>query len=160
MVESLLQGLSSLARCLCYHKALKKCQLNPRVVYLEARGINGNAVRIDLGRGTGDSTDYPYGSIFLLADPLHRPNDARHVADPYNAAHRLSILPQLTVPLDRERYKRLIVDLIEGTDQVISNVLLLEEAYAIVQALDGIWEAIQEARPHWGEHDLGALDPV
>jgi hypothetical protein len=64
--------------------------------------------------------------------------------------------------LDRKRYKRLVEDLINGTIEVISNVLLLDEAYEIVRALDRIWWAIQDTKSRWREteHDLGKLNPV
>jgi hypothetical protein len=47
MAESLLQGLSSLAGGLCYHKALKKCQPNPRVVYLKQL-VDGKRVTVEI----------------------------------------------------------------------------------------------------------------
>lgn len=128
------------------------------VKYMEVVGVNGNAVRIDLV--VKNPSDYPYDTIFLLAHPERPSNDARMVADPYNHARFLYILPDPMAKLDRKRYKRLIEDLINGTANVISNVLLLDEAYEIVRALDRIWWAIQDARSWWSGHDLGKLNPV
>lgn len=134
--------------------------LAAEVKYLEVTGINGNAVRIDLGNAAPHPTAYPSDSIFLLADPGHPPCEAQKVVDPYDSTRSLYILLRPTARLDRERYKKLLVDLIKGTDNVIANVLLLDEAYAIVQALDRIWGAIQEAKGQWRFHALGKLQPV
>lgn len=128
------------------------------VKYLEVTGVTGNAIRIDLGKA--QTTEYPADSIFFLADPTNPPKEARQVVDPYNPTRLLYILPKPQVRLDRDRYKRLIVDLIEGTDHVITNALLLDEAYALVNALDRIWEAIQTAQPQWRPQALGAMRPV
>ena len=134
--------------------------LAQEVKYFEVTGINGNAVRIDLNKGKECPTEYLYDSIFLLANPHSAPAAARNVTDPYDNTRSLSILPHPTARLDRERYKRLIVDLIEGTDHVISNVLLLDEAYEIVKILDRIWGAIQGAKCRWRRPTLGTLQPV
>ena len=130
------------------------------VKYLEVRGINGNAVRVDLGKGTESPTAYPYGSTFFLANPTAPVSEAQPVIDPYDSSRTLSILPEPMARLDRDRYKRLILDLIKGTDDVIANVLLFDEAYEIVKTLDRIWEAIQDAKPHWKECELSKLVPV
>lgn len=128
------------------------------VKYMEFVGVNGNAVRVDLmGK---KPMDYPYDSIFFVSNPEHPSNNADKVSDPYNSARSLYILPSPRRRLDRERYRRLIEDLIEGEDKVISNVLLLEEAYKIVSALDRIWWAIQDARDRWTPCNFRELKPV
>jgi len=139
--------------------------LSKEVKYMEVIGINGNAVRIDLVKEPPEDlqkppVDYPYDTIFLLANPQNPPANARKVKDPYNPVRNLYILPNLMARLDRKRYKRLVEDLINGTDEVISNVLLLDEAYEIVRALDRIWWAIQDAKSRWIPHDLQRLNPV
>jgi predicted dehydrogenase len=133
------------------------------VKYLQVTGSNGNAMRIDLGKWQGEDADYPAGSIFFLASPQHAPGSARPVRDPYDATRTLYILPQPRLQIERQhRYKRLLLDFIQGTDTALTNVLLLQEAYAIVQVLERIWEAIQAAKPHWQSHALyqmGAVQP-
>lgn len=133
--------------------------LAAEVKYLEVTGINGNAVRIDLNRAKGYPV-YPYDSIFFLAQPANSPSTACKVPDPYNLTRSLYILPQPQERLDRERYKRLFLDLIQGTDTVLANVLLLDEAYEIVKILERIWDALQAAKPHWRGHALGTLEAV
>jgi predicted dehydrogenase len=136
--------------------------LSSEVKYMEVIGVNGNAVRIDLVNKEPAPDGYPYDSIFLLANPKNPPDNARKVQDPYNPTRTLYILPAPMARLDRKRYKRLVEDLINGTIEVISNVLLLDEAYEIVRALDRIWWAIQDTKSRWREteHDLGKLNPV
>jgi hypothetical protein len=132
--------------------------LAAQVKYLEVTGVNGNAIRIDLGKE--QPAAYPYDGVFFLAAPTAPPGTARPVGDPYDPARVLSILPEPQVRLDRALYKRLLVDLIKGTDEVLGNVLLLEEAYDIVKVLESIWDAVQQAKPHWRGHELGQLQPV
>lgn len=134
--------------------------LAQEVKYLEVTGMHGHAIRVDLGKSQECPTDYPYDSIFLLANPSHPASDARQVQDPYDPTRMLSILPEPVVRLDRKRYERLLLDLIKGTDEVLANVLLFDEAYEIVKALDRVWEAIQRAKPQWRPHAMGTLDPV
>jgi predicted dehydrogenase len=134
--------------------------LAQEVKYLEVRGVNGNAVRIDLGKRTGSPSAYPYDSIFFLVHATEPGVEALSVVDPYNTGRTLHILPEPMAKLDRDRYKRLILDLIKGTDEVIANVLLFDEAYEVVKTLDRIWEAIQEAKPYWQDRELGKLVPV
>lgn len=128
------------------------------VKYLEVTGSNGNAVRVDLvNRQPGA---YPYDSIFLLAHPHAPPSGTTSVPDPYDSTRTLHILPRPQQRLDRVRYKKLLADLINGTHRVVANVLLLDEAYETVRALDRMWWAIQEARSAWQAHAVGTLQPV
>ncbi len=145
--------------------------LSQEVKYMQVTGRNGQAVRLDLNRepGSGEASDYPWDSLFFLHNPRESlPSGAvvREVADPYCPRRRLRVLDD---PNDasrfrrrvvRERYEKLLDDLLGGTNAAVASTLLLTEAPEIVEALDRIWRAVQDERPAWKDYDLGGLDPV
>jgi predicted dehydrogenase len=145
------------------------------VKYLEITGLSGNSIRIDLSdepkdgpNNIGDN-EYFWDSIFFIQgnDPPVFPDaQVKEVADPYRKSKKLRILegkqPKdrglFRVRLERERYKKLLKDLLEGTNDTINSTLTRAEGREIVWALDRIWWAIQDLKP-WETYTLGQLDP-
>jgi predicted dehydrogenase len=144
--------------------------LSQDVKYLEATGRSGNAIRLDLNRRpeSDPAPDYPWDSVFFLQGdqtPLFPRAQVREMPDPYNQRRTLRVLYDPTDPgcfcrtLERERYKKMIEDLQNGTRKAVPSTLSLTEALEIVRALDRIWWACQAAKP-WKEYRLNGLDPV
>jgi predicted dehydrogenase len=139
------------------------------VKYMEVTGRNGNAIRVDLNRTptSNPAPDYPWDSVFFLQNgaAVFSGTAVRDLPDPYDPQRILRILfdpadPQrFSRPLERERYKRLINDLLDGTQSAVPSLLSMHEAPEIVWALDRIWRAVQKCRP-WRKYDLDKTDPV
>jgi hypothetical protein len=139
------------------------------VKYLEVTGRNGNAVRVDLQPMPAPNLrpDYPWDAVFFLQDPrvpLPRGAEVREVPDPYREGRLLHVLhdpgdpARFQRPLARTRYAQLFEDLRQGTCIAVPGTLLLVEAFAVVQALDRIWRALQAVRP-WRVYLLGQTSP-
>jgi predicted dehydrogenase len=150
--------------------------------FLEVVGQNGNAIRIDLNEGPKkkevpkqdgeDMADaeggYPWNSLFfLLGENVSPPDGAvvRSVRCPYNSQRTLRILSSVTNPsrfrrpVERERYGKLIDDLLTSEKQTVKSLLSLTDGRHIVFALDRIWWAVQAARP-WIEYSLQGENPI
>jgi len=132
--------------------------------YLEITGVNGNAVRVDFNRPPEPNLnpDYPWDNVFFLqADRAAGSPPVQRIHDPYNRQRELRILntPQ-PEQLERDRYRKLLEDLLNGTSHAVASTLLLTEAEDIVSALDRIWWAVQAAREQWIDYELDTADPV
>ncbi len=144
--------------------------LSQEAKYLELTGINGRKIRVDFNRqpDPNPEPDYPWDSVFFLdgGSSVDKGAQLREVADPYNSRRALQILHDQNNPkhfcrrLERNRYEKLLEDLLKGTSNAVAGTLLLTEAEDIVQGLDRIWQAIQAARPAWKNHELRRLDPI
>jgi hypothetical protein len=140
------------------------------VKYFEVSGISENAIRVDLKPKPADDegTGYPWDSVFFLQgpEPSVFPNaHTRQVQDPYNEKHKLKLLydpndeTYFCEALQRERYAKLLDDLLDSTNNAVISTLSLTEGQDIVRALDRTWWAIQAMRPYWLNFELGKQSP-
>ena len=140
------------------------------VKYLEIKGINDNSIRVDLRpkpkRPRKDG--YPLDSIFFIQGSNQLLFDnarTREVADPYDDNRVLKILEDpndeamFRRGLERERYAKLIDDLLDGTNTTITSTLSLMAGQNVVRALDRIWWGIQAARERWTGFELSQGNP-
>jgi hypothetical protein len=138
--------------------------------YLELTGRSGNLVRVDLNKSP-DSDPlgvYPWSSVFFVqGDNAPDLGDAKilGIPDPYSSGRTLKILNDLNGTdrfcrrLDRERYVKLLLDLLTGDSSAVASTLSISEAREVVRALDRIWWAVQRAKP-WREYRFGNLAAV
>lgn len=89
-------------------------------------------------------------------------NNTLLVNDPYNPKRQLHIREDLgRTPIDRERYKRLIKDLLDGgKGDGFDGAISLTEARQVMVALERFWRAVQGDRPNWKPYPLGGPDPI
>lgn len=139
------------------------------VKYLQIKGISGNSLRVDLSpRESGSNDRYPWDSVFFIQGPNKSSFANAQVyetVDPYREGQTLQILEDPNQPsrfqqrLERERYSKLIDDLIDGTNGTIISTLSLAEGQNIVRALDRIWWGVQARRQDWVTFELSRGDP-
>lgn len=143
------------------------------VKYMEVTGINGNAIRIDLGKKPedADETGYPWDSLFFLQGNTANPEFDKavigEIKDYYQSDRTLRILrdessakqSRFHHPLFRRRYEKLLDDLLNDTVTAIPSTLSLEGGRYVVWALDRIWWAIQSCRQSWKKYQLRKQSP-
>ena len=151
----------------CHALVGKGCR--QEIKYMEVRGYNGNAIRIDLRKPPKeDRSRYPWYSLFFLQgdrEPVPRGWEEYTIPDPYPPNGPLRILHDPNAPerlsprLKYLRYEDLLDDLFNGTESAIGGTISLTEGLEIVRALDRIWWAIQRSQP-WSKYPLGEFSPL
>ncbi|MBS1787715.1 MAG: Gfo/Idh/MocA family oxidoreductase [Acidobacteria bacterium] len=131
--------------------------------YMELTGINRHVIRIDLkSKPENGVRGYPYDSIFFLQGNASLAPElvAKDVQDPYQE-RKLKIVNDPANSnrfrprkLRRQRYRELLLDLLNGTTTAVHSTLTLSQGQSIVRALDRIWWAIRIAKPEWKDFPL------
>ena len=138
------------------------------VKYCEFIGCSGRAIRVDFcrSRDADGAAGYPWSSLCFI-DGTGPTAPSAEVTDAYDKGRRLSIAADLSRPIERDRYKRLFAELMDGPPAggsvAVASTLSRDEARAIVGVLDRIWWAIhgRDGEPRaWQEYLVGQLDPM
>jgi predicted dehydrogenase len=157
-------GNGHLVRC----RAVVGKGFSQEVKYCELIGRNGQSIRIDFCRPRQQygAAGYPWSQLFFIAGSGPTA-PTTEIADAYDESRRLSIAASLSRPIERDRYKRLFLELMNGPPAggsvAVASTLSRDEARAIVKALDRIWWAVHRRGSEpggWQEYAVGQLDPM